>query len=280
MTTRSTLARRAVIAALGIGATVGSLLPVATASAATLPSLCIPSQTAGSTSWNYRMCGIADIDQPRVGLPGNGSQYCVPTSTLNAMFWLDKHGYPNLLVGDYDPQSSADPDYSAVTSKIAKLGELMDTDGEDGTPSGADSGMNDQFEEKGYEDALEASEVDLTDEALPGRTLAQLGSRGHGENLLVLRLRHYDEDGDDIGGHAVTLTRSVGTSSGSSTITFNDPSAAPNGGSGDLTTQSPFAEQTFTLGSRNDDGYKVIGYRDGNYRLSGAYFIERLVDLS
>ncbi|OKJ49536.1 hypothetical protein AMK27_36390 [Streptomyces sp. CB02009] len=196
------------------------------------------------------------------------------------MFWLDKHGYSNLLVGDYDPQSSTDPDYSAVSSKIAKLGELMDTDGEDGTPSGADNSMNDQFEEKGYEDALEASEVGLTDEALPGRTLAQLGSRGHGKNLLVQRMRHYAEDGNDIGGHAVTLTNSVGTSSGSSTITFNVPAAAPNGGSGDLTTHSPFAEQSFTRGSRNDDGYKVIGYRDGNYRLSGAYFIERLVDMS
>ncbi|WP_143204961.1 hypothetical protein [Streptomyces sp. CB02009] len=199
------------------------------------------------------------------------------------MFWLDRHGYSNILVGDYDPQSNAEPHYSAVTSKISRMGDLMDTGGLFGNgtdPDDAVDGMNEQFEDKGYEAHLEASYVDLSEESNPGRKLAELGAAGYGKNLLLPRLWHYDAEGDHIGGHIVTGTSAQGTTTGRSYIGFNDPAGAPNGGGGDIYTQSPFGEESYELGTSNGDGARVIGYKDNNYCLEGVFVIKRLTNVS
>lgn len=77
---------------------------------------------------------MPDFDQKRLGLPGDGQAYCVPTSAINRMAYISNRGYPNLLDGPRDYQSALI--YDDITAAIDEMGDLMNTDPDAGT-SGA-----------------------------------------------------------------------------------------------------------------------------------------------
>lgn len=91
---------------------------------------------------------MPDLDQVRapngggiLGLPNNGTQYCVPTCTMDILTYLQNHGYPNLGAGPGPGPWLGNPAiYNAFTSDINALGVLMNTDPNGGT------GGNDAFD--------------------------------------------------------------------------------------------------------------------------------------
>ncbi|MFD7613065.1 hypothetical protein [Streptomyces sp. NPDC059828] len=221
------------------------------------------------TAWSYRACRLPDIDQRRAGLPNDGRMYCLPTSTLNAMFWLDQHGYPNLLTGDYDPTSSAAVHYDEVTAKLRRMGALAETDPATGTGrSDAVDAVNDLIEEKGYEDVLEADWESLDDEDAVSRRIVELTRNGR--DLLIASVGRYDRDGDRVSGHAVTVVGASGSVAGNHRIAIHDPADDAH-----LTTQSATVAATYNLGRDNGDGPEVIGYGSGalTARLEGVVVI-------
>lgn len=90
-----------------------------------------------NTSFSYEITHMPDLDQRRqegagvFGLPGNGSMYCVPTSTMNMFIYAANHGFPNVLPGPGNWQSNSL--YNAATINIFLLGEMMETDAREGT---------------------------------------------------------------------------------------------------------------------------------------------------
>ena len=79
-----------------------------------------------------------DVDQKRAqngsdpGLPGNGGQYCVPSTTFNLFAYIANHGYPNIdPLGPNDWQSANR--YTEVTNWISEIGTEMGTSASDGT---------------------------------------------------------------------------------------------------------------------------------------------------
>ena len=85
--------------------------------------------------------GVPDFDQRRVGLPSNGSLFCVPTSAMNWFAYISNKGFPAVLDGPRVWQSQSN--YGFVTDRLDLLGEppLMNTNTEFGTTlSGAQNG--------------------------------------------------------------------------------------------------------------------------------------------
>ncbi|MFE6817820.1 hypothetical protein [Streptomyces sp. NPDC057675] len=257
MTMRGMSARKAAthLALLAIAAT-GAVLTAAPAQAVGTP-LCISGASDNGSSWSYNVCGMPDIDQRRAGLPENGANYCAPTAALNQMFYLDKHGYPNLLAGDFDPTANDPVNYNEVTAKLSRMGNLAETD-----PSGGTShqhtvdGINDLIESKGYEDQLEADYIELDDEDNVSRLMVEL-TRG-GRDVMNASVGFYDAEGDRVGGHALTVVGVRGDSGNHHSVTFHNPA-----NDADLYTQSATASVTYALGSDNGDGPKVVGYGGG-----------------
>ncbi|MFE6814486.1 hypothetical protein [Streptomyces sp. NPDC057675] len=243
-------------AALMTGALSLSVFASSPASAvdATDPNCDSAQVSTTGTSWAYKICKMPDIDQRRAGLPLDGANYCVPTASLNLMFYLDKHGYPNLLSGNYDPTASDSVNYQEVTAKLSRMGGLVETNPTDGTNrTNTVDGVNELIESKGYEDDLEIDFEELDDEDNVSKRMIEL-TRG-GRDLLNASIGWYDSDGDRVGGHHVTVVGVQGDSAGHHQITFHDPA-----NDNFLNTQSTTLDQTYTLGSDNGDGPKVNGY--------------------
>ncbi|MEQ8318375.1 MAG: GC-type dockerin domain-anchored protein [Phycisphaerales bacterium] len=78
----------------------------------------------------YRL-GMPDFDQRRSVLPNDGSAYCVPTATANALAYISNHGQPAVFGGPRDWQSQSQYDY--VNTQLTTMGLFMGTDPEDGT---------------------------------------------------------------------------------------------------------------------------------------------------
>lgn len=91
----------------------------------------------GAGDYHWKVTGMVDFDQRRdnccghPGLPGDGSMYCVPTSTMNLFAYAANHGFPGFDPGPANWQSQAN--YDLATSRIAELGALMNCDASDGT---------------------------------------------------------------------------------------------------------------------------------------------------
>jgi len=89
---------------------------------------------------NVNIPGVPDFDQKRAqapgvpGLPNDGKMYCVPASATDWFAYIANHGLPEVLDGPRDWQSQ--DNYNFVTNRIANIGELMNTDAEDGTTLG------------------------------------------------------------------------------------------------------------------------------------------------
>lgn len=250
-----------------ISSTALSFAPIHAAAATT--ATCYQGTIMDSTDWAYEVCGMPDIDQKRAGLPNNGQNYCLPTATLNTMFWFDAMGYPNLLSGNYDPTSSEPDHYNEVTAKLSRMGGLADTDPFNGTNRGDNlDAIDDLIESKGYEDDFDVSWESLDDEDNVSRRIVQL-SRG-ANDLMIASIGWYDSEGNRVGGHAVTVVGAYGNSSGLHGIKFHDPANDAH-----LTTQSATTIANYHLGHDNGDGSEVIGYGSSNItaRLEGVTVI-------
>ncbi len=78
-----------------------------------------------SNHFDYHIQYMPDLDQRRTGVFGNGSSYCVPTSTLNMLSYAAEWG-----VDDMDPGPGVynfDVGYNAMTNHLDDLGTLMGT---------------------------------------------------------------------------------------------------------------------------------------------------------
>lgn len=95
--------------------------------------------------WKYPTLATPSIIQVEFGpwgenLPGDGLQYCGPTSTLMGLYWLSANGFTQLAPATYNGQE--DP---AATNLELVIGGLCHTSSIGGTGSGMMSGMSDYF---------------------------------------------------------------------------------------------------------------------------------------
>jgi hypothetical protein len=112
----------------------------------TLEARCVPSVTeawVNTGAFGYFITDMPDIDQLRetvpgslVGLPNNGSEYCVPTATMNELAYLANHGFSYVGPGPNDWQlgpPSNTPVYNTMSNDLLALGSMMGTDPFTGT---------------------------------------------------------------------------------------------------------------------------------------------------
>jgi hypothetical protein len=93
---------------------------------------------AGSASAQctvYRLA-MPDFDQQRAAFPGEGSMYCVPTATANALAYMSNHGFPGAFGGPKDWSRTDAAMYSYTTDRIALLAAVMGTSATKGTSGG------------------------------------------------------------------------------------------------------------------------------------------------
>ncbi|MCC6426564.1 MAG: hypothetical protein IT435_07060 [Phycisphaerales bacterium] len=80
----------------------------------------------------YR-AGVPDFDQKRDDMPNDGKMYCVPTSWVNWLAFLQNNGYDGLMWPTYGTQNwQSQTHYNTVTSRIEVLADLFDIDPYDG----------------------------------------------------------------------------------------------------------------------------------------------------
>ncbi len=85
----------------------------------------------GVIEFEYKVTGLPDFDQVRLGLPNCGKSYCVPTSTMDLLAYAANHGFPDVMPG---PGAWMTPGmYVPATNAIASLSSIMHTDADDGT---------------------------------------------------------------------------------------------------------------------------------------------------
>lgn len=121
---------------------------------------------------------VPDFDQRRefspttIGLPANGSMYCVPTSIINWMAYLADHGYPQTLPSSgpwTDPEFNANVgNYNLISTSILLMGQLMETDPITGSNSGGShDGLIDWLEQWGLDDDFDVVTLDEQDGNFP-----------------------------------------------------------------------------------------------------------------
>jgi hypothetical protein len=236
MTYLTKINHRLAAAALVATSVLGLMARPASASTIPPPTFCTPHALINNSAFVYDMCSMPDVDQRRAALPGSGAWYCAPTASLNALLWLDQHGYPNILTGNYDAYDGTAGTYAALDQKLLRLGQTMGTATPGGTTgTGELNGITQLLIEKGYWDipgvptagTLSIQWVDFRGSYDPVRALAQLGANPSGNNLVLPTFGSYDANWKRTGGHLVTLIKAQGTGvpdgSGTRSITYSDP---------------------------------------------------------
>ncbi|MFJ2061351.1 hypothetical protein ACIOMM_36375 [Streptomyces sp. NPDC087908] len=247
---------------------VRQLMAVATAAVATASGVsvmvaspasaaeCEASASQNSTGWNLATCDIPDIDQLRDALPRQGVDYCAPVAAANALFWLDKHGYPNLIEGE--PQGvNTTADRHQTADAIETIAAYMGTNPNGGTNVDImPFALETYFQSRGY-GSLSAEYTSLANDVQPGRTLSNLLAGSNGQQNMAIAILTKWKDGVKVGGHVVALTGTKGLTNGSSNVTFHDPE------SDDLINQqSPVDPRTHALGPlRVNAGPLLIGMK-------------------
>ena len=96
----------------------------------------VESNWNSSSDFQYWIYHMPDFDQKRDTLPGGGSAYCVPTSTMNLMGYIGNHGFPEVLPGSGNWQDPSN--YATISALLGVMGSvpLMNTDPSTGTTGG------------------------------------------------------------------------------------------------------------------------------------------------
>ena len=82
--------------------------------------------------FSYRIDHMPDLDQKRLGLPGDGNYYCVPTATMNLIMYAANHGFSDVQPGPAYWQ--AQQNYDTATGYVATMGGFMQTSYDPGDP--------------------------------------------------------------------------------------------------------------------------------------------------
>ncbi len=242
---------------------------------------------SGGSNFCWRVTGMTDLDQRRSpggapgflrpGLPNNGAMFCAPTSTLNVACYVAAHGYPFVAPGLGNWQSSGNVTYNAITSNIALLGALMNTD--PSTPNGGTGGAGVLFGNQLWFDGFFFDIVRKSAQDYYSPTVNEIGLMGLQGGLTHFAYGRWDyhvSGGGNLildsreGGHVCTANR-VDVAGNSITFKYRDPadSSADDG-------QSPFTNKVLYPTNR-------IFFRNGRPRVmsdmnvnSGG--LKRLVD--
>jgi hypothetical protein len=237
---------------------------------------------------HYALFGMPDFDQRRSGLGGNGSMYCVPTSTYNIFNFMAHHGLTAMYNNPLDPGNlilNANP-YVGHTLRISSVGSFMGTDAVNGTGgNGWTSGIIDYIEYVSNLPLLEISYSSSPGFPSPKAMMPWMRVGGMIDMSYGRYTMPYSSSKVRTGGHAITLV-SVAYKTGISSVDIGYQDPAADEGSGDpnqLTQQSPFATTLRTtypefadfdgqnctlygIGSKPADPTKTYAYIDG-YRL-------------
>jgi hypothetical protein len=84
-----------------------------------------------SELFTYTIGDVPDLDQRWRALPGDGKNYCVPTSTMNWMYYLAKHGRPGAVKFSADTNNPG-----MILINLLAMASYMGTDPADGTSAG------------------------------------------------------------------------------------------------------------------------------------------------
>ncbi len=192
-----------------------------------------------STFYDYRITYMTDIDQRRTGLPANGGMYCVPTGALNLFCYAANHGFP--ISGLPPANYMSNGQHSYMTSWLDFIGDLMQTDGQDGTSCCVSSALQSIVNGS----LLKHTTKYISSNFTPGQSsMTQLACNGWIVSFLYGSYTQTGTfQGNPIyvrgGGHEVTLTRSWRQGE-SRVIKYRDPNNESS-----LTTQSAYANKEY-----------------------------------
>ncbi|GMV25697.1 MAG: hypothetical protein AMXMBFR58_17280 [Phycisphaerae bacterium] len=178
----------------------------------------------------YR-AGVPDFDQKRDDLANDGKMYCVPTSWINWMAFLQNNGYDGLMFPVYGTQNwQADTYYNFVTTSIDVMGDRMGTDPYDGTSldmSDVIDYVNDYTAPNPYMVGLKFTTQPGWMMSGPAPTIAahQLLMGGM-VNLHISWFKLQDGVYKRNGGHSVSLTGVTGLCDGPVHVRYRDPSSS------------------------------------------------------
>jgi hypothetical protein len=238
---------------------------------------------ASSTSNTQYVAGwtqMPDFDQVRNGLGNDGKMYCVPTSALNMMAYIARHGYPEIGPGSQNYYSWYSPDnVNLATGNLIVMGFVMGTDAFDGT--GGNGCMD------GLVNWLPGGFLIFNKWAGNGSPprVSDLGTHLLLGNVVMPVVGWYDTDDYPFiyrnGGHALTLTH-VARSGNNYEIQWRDPANEQD----DLATQSLFTSHAYSTQAELvfRDGFnpmvldKIVGY--GSAYLDSYYAIMPVVGLT
>jgi hypothetical protein len=226
----------------------------------------------------YRMCGVPDIDQRRaaapgiLGLPGDGSMWCAPTSAMNWLAFIANSGYPTVppFPGDWQLGPPDSPDvYNFMTERLAGLGQAMGTTPEEGTKGGMQDGIRlDLFFSGRSEDFVVGGDYASGTHAPVADDLAVTALFGGLVMAGIGRYTNPDTNSEHVrnGGHVVSFVRAVGDADSGAValLGLHDPAT----GAPDKVSQSTFSTEFYftkdvqgLFGWQEDDGTKHLNTR-------------------
>lgn len=197
----------------------------------------------GPQQFAVRLTHMPDFDQRRapsddgsiLGLPNNGSMYCVPTSIANLAGYASNHGYSFILDGPrFWPGQS---EYPFVTEILRLIGVIGNT-----SPTGGTTLNGMQIQARAlFPEALFTITVD-GDSLFWAPKVSDLAEMVHSGGLVSFCHGWYTLDGnfaDRSGGHCITFTRGY-RDSDRQEAWARDPADVPNDA-----LQSPFVERKY-----------------------------------
>lgn len=227
-------------------------------------------------SFNYSIPNMFDFDQRWDALPGDGSKYCVPTSTTNLMAFLSQNGYPKLWrrLPSYMPGSSPVFSNQNIVTNLGIMGDCMDTDSQNGTNmSDALEGIEDyvgsHYAGTWYSRSCASGDIIQID---------KLKAHLEQKRIAVVCFGRYERDNpndansyDRMSGHCITLAGLEMKVSGA-TLVYHDP-AHPDS---NLNTQSAVSPRTCTISNHSlkTDGEWLHGIKMHTTNTSPLHMID------
>ena len=212
----------------------------------------ITAQYNGPSQFSYEIIHLPDFDQRRspgggaFGFPGDGSMYCVPTSSMNMLAYIAAHGFPQVSPGIADWWSPST--YNLAGLEIIDLAQDMGTSATGGTDGGGwFEGLSDWL---GPHDSFVIGKFGASGNYSPRvKDIALSGINGH---LVSFGFGRFKQNGTfqgiekmtRDGGHVVTLSKAKATGA-SEQLWSRDPADDPDDGM--YWTQSVFGNTEYEV---------------------------------
>jgi hypothetical protein len=198
---------------------------------------------AGPCDSIYRY-GVPDFDQQRSGLLDNGNQHCVPTSALNWMAYARNHGLANTM-GHTSPNWAAASEYAHVTTRLDKMGDLMETDSGGTTIGWAAEGLRRYFDFYNVPAWFTFTGYVAGENWTPSPTaMRYFLANGNLVNFCFGRYNLVGSRWDRDGGHCMSLIGVRNPCAANPAILFKNPSAGDS-----ILSQSAFETGSWTVTS-------------------------------